>query len=422
MISGVQTEKKNVSSLIAIIIAGEAVFFLPFVLARIFRPTLLALFDISNSELGSYFSVYGIVAMISYIFGGTLADRFAARNLMSIALWLTSLGGVAMFFVPNTLFMKIIYGFWGLTTILLFWAAMIRATREWGDEDSQGKAFGWLEGGRGGTAALLGTISFFLFSWLTPESATVSQENDIHSLQIVIMVVSCIVFSTGLLVWFLVPVNSEKIKRNDFFVTAGYVIRLMKKPTIWMLSVMIVCAYVAYKITDDFSLYAREVLGFAEVKAAGVGTAALWMRAVVAVLAGYTADKFNRVSIIVWCYAITLAGGVLLGFGLLPPITGLLLMNMAITAVGIYGLRALYFAILREADISVALTGTAVGIVSFVGFTPDVFMSLWMGHLLDSSPGESGHQDVFLVLSSFALLGLLCSLLFKWYIRKNKSD
>ena len=63
-------------TLITLIVAGEAIFFLPFVLARVFRPTLLDLFGISNTELGLWFSVYGIVAMVSYLFGGPLADRF----------------------------------------------------------------------------------------------------------------------------------------------------------------------------------------------------------------------------------------------------------------------------------------------------------------------------------------------------------
>lgn len=76
-------EQRHTMTLIALILAGETIFFLPFVLARIFRPTLLMVFDISNTELGSWFSVYGIVALISYFFGGLLADRFPARNLMA---------------------------------------------------------------------------------------------------------------------------------------------------------------------------------------------------------------------------------------------------------------------------------------------------------------------------------------------------
>ena len=134
---------KNVSILIALIITGEAIFILPFVMARVFRPTMLVVFDITNTELGIFFSVYGIVAIVSYIFGGTLADRFAARNLMAIALWLTSIGGVIMFFLPSSGIMKAVYGFWGFTSIFLFWAALIRATREWGGSGFRGRAFGW---------------------------------------------------------------------------------------------------------------------------------------------------------------------------------------------------------------------------------------------------------------------------------------
>ncbi len=106
--------QKRVSTLISLIIAGEAIFILPFVMARVFRPTLLAVFEISNTELGIFFSIYGVVAIVSYIFGGTLADRFPARNLMSLALWLTSVGGMTMFFLPSPLIMKTVYGFWDL--------------------------------------------------------------------------------------------------------------------------------------------------------------------------------------------------------------------------------------------------------------------------------------------------------------------
>ena len=79
-------------TLFTLVVAGETIFFLPFVLARIFRPTLLEYFSITNTELGIWFSVYGVVAMGAYLVGGSLADRFSARKLMVLALWLTSAG------------------------------------------------------------------------------------------------------------------------------------------------------------------------------------------------------------------------------------------------------------------------------------------------------------------------------------------
>ena len=142
--------------MISLIISGETIFFLPFVLPRVFRPTLLDVFQIDNLELGTAFSAYGIVAMISYFFGGPLADRFSARSLMAWALVATSLGGVYMMTIPSYMGVMGVYAFWGFTTIFLFWAALIKATREWGGERSQGKAFGFLDGGRGLSAALIG--------------------------------------------------------------------------------------------------------------------------------------------------------------------------------------------------------------------------------------------------------------------------
>ena len=415
-----QISKRKTSTLIAIIFAGEAIFILPFVLARIFRPTLLEVFEITNTELGVYFSIYGVVAMISYLFGGLLADRYSARTLMATALCLTSFAGIIMAFIPSSFIMKIIYGFYGFTSIFLFWAAMIRATREWGGDHFQARAFGWLEGGRGATAALLGTLSFLIFAWFVPESGNSSDgsSHGFHPFQIVIAVISVIVFISAIVVWFYVPATDIALKKRLDGENLKRILFLIKKPSIWMLAIIIVCAYVGYKITDDFSLYAREVLGFSEVQAAAVGTSALWVRALVAILAGYLGDKFNKSNVIIIGFVLSLFGGLGIAFGLWSHYTALLLVNLLFTAIGVYSIRALYFAVLKEAKIPILSTGTAVGIVSFVGYTPDVFMSPWMGYLLDNNPGELGHQYVFLVLSSFAFVGLLCTFLFKYLDKK----
>jgi predicted MFS family arabinose efflux permease len=406
-------EKKQRYAIFSLIIAGEAIFFLPFVLARIFRPTLLDVFGITNTELGIYFSLYGIVAMVSYLFGGTLADRFSARNLMALALWLTSLGGLVMFLVNSTVIMKLIYAFWGFTTIFIFWAALIRATREYGGAVSQGRAFGWLEGGRGAIAALVGTVALLFFSIkVTGDSAISGGGPDGVGFQVVILLFSVFTFLAGLLVWFLVPTkspNHESLPPLTVLRRAGM---LARKPGIWLLSIMIICAYSGYKITDDFSLFAREVLGYSEVNAAGFGTAALWLRAIVAIMAGWFGDRYNRVTVIIFSFLLTLVGSLIVGTGLVDKSVGFLVLNLILTAIGIYGVRALYFAIMKEADISLKYTGTAVGIISFIGFTPEIFMGPWMGYLLDKDPGATGHQHVFILLAVFAGIGLITSLIF----------
>ena len=49
--------------LVLLILSGEAIFILPFVLPRVFRPTVLDVLELDNVELGLCFSVYGLVAI-----------------------------------------------------------------------------------------------------------------------------------------------------------------------------------------------------------------------------------------------------------------------------------------------------------------------------------------------------------------------
>jgi MFS family permease len=416
-----QSKTKNISTLIALILAGEVIFFLPFVIPRIFRPTLLQVFNISNLELGTCFSVYGIVAMGAYFFGGPLADKFSPRNLIVLALWLTGLGGIIMTIFPVAELLMVLYGFWGFTTIFLFWAALIRATREWGEND-QGKAFGFLEGGRGLTAAIIGTLALLLFdSVLSNQSDKTLALQRIESYQAVLIVTSIITFLIGILVWFFVPKQIIKSK-DEFKPTTKNVIELMKMPVVWMQALIIVCAYVGYKITDDYSLYANEVLGFSEVEAAGVGTFALWMRPIFAIIAGLLADKFNPVKVISWCFSIMIIGGLLVYQGFIGHASWLAISVLTTTLIGVYGIRGIYFAVMQKVNIPLSATGTAVGIISFIGFTPDIFMSPLMGYLLDVNPGAVGHENVFLVLAIFSIVGLMTSFGLSFYMKYKKSQ
>ena len=50
----------------SLVFAGEMIFSLPFHVARFFRPTMLDVFQLTNTELGDSIAVYGIMAMLAY--------------------------------------------------------------------------------------------------------------------------------------------------------------------------------------------------------------------------------------------------------------------------------------------------------------------------------------------------------------------
>ncbi len=407
-------------AILALIVAGEAVFFLPFVLPRVFRPTLLDVFHLTNLELGLAFSVYGVVAMLAYFPGGPLADRFSARKLMAFALLATSIGGLVLASIPSLAELKVLYGFWGVTTILLFWAPLIRATRAWGGAKLPGRAFGILEGGRGLVAAVIGSGAVALFAFFMPDevqSATPDQRES--AFRQVILLFTGITFAAAVFVWFALPRRSESSHGLQNKFEPKGVGRVLRMPTVWLQAIVVVCAYVGYKGLDDVSLYAHDVLDFDEVQAAKVGTLSMWIRPFAAVAAGLLADRFGVARLTIVSLLIFGIGSAVIAAGAFRPgMTVFFGATLISTSAAVFALRGLYYAMMEEGRVPFGDTGSAVGIVSVVGYTPEIFMGPLMGILLDRWPGELGHQYVFAVLALSALVGLVASIVFWRVVRR----
>jgi len=400
--------------LILVILAGESVFIVPFVLSRVFRPTVLDAFGLDNVQLGLCFSVYGVVALVSYLFGGPLADKYPPRKLIAIALWMTALGGLVYASYPSYTVLKILYGYWGFTTIFLFWAPMIKATRVWGGSTSQGKAFGFLDGGRGLVGALFGTMGVLIFSlFLTSEIASASISESRAAFKYVILVSTGIVAFVGLLVWFFMKLDS-KVEKEIILdkITISQVKEVLRLPSVWLLMIIILCAYVGYKITDVFSLYAQDVMLYDQVQSAQVGTFLLFIRPVIGVLIGVLADRTQTTFWLMVSFVIAFFGALLFATGLVSAsATALFFISILVVATGVYAARSLYFAVMQRGQIPLVLTGTAVGLISLIGYTPDIFAGPAMGYLLDTSPGAEGHQHVFWMLAIFSFVGGIAA----WY-------
>ena len=403
--------------MLGLVVAGEAVFLLPYYPARFFRPTVLEVFELTNTELGAAQGVYGILAMAGYFLGGPLADRFPARKLLAFSLWATAAGGLYMATFPDYRGALLLWGFFGVTTILLFWAALIRAARDWGGHDTQGRAYGLLDGGRGLLGALLTSIAVVIFGLAFPDGyAAASFEDKQEALRSVIYGYTAVTAATGVFVWFVIseghPVGEPDLEewRPHTESMWAHIIRVLRIPAVWLQALIILCAYVGYKGFDNYALFAVQGYGIDQVTAAQIATIGAWMRPIGALGAGLLGDRFGVSRMTVIAFVLLLASD--LFFALTTPIPGLvpvMLSNTLLGALAIFGLRSLYFALFEEAKVPAAVTGTAVGIVSVIGFTPDIFVAYVGGVLLDRSPGLVGHQHYFMFLAAFSALGVIVS-------------
>lgn len=401
--------------LILLILAGEAVFILPFVLPRIFRPTVLEVFELDNVSLGLCFSVYGIVAIPSYLLGGPLADKYPPRKLMAIALWMTAAGGLVYATFPSLEVLQILYGYWGFTTIFIFWAPMIKSARLWGGTSSQGRAFGLLDGGRGLTGflfGLLGVVIFALFISENVETATLLERQ--VAFRYVIYCSAIIISIIGILTWFFMKSGADEKEILLERISVHQIITVLRLPAVQLLMVIILCAYVGYKITDVLSLYAKEVMLYNEVESAKVGAFLQFLRPTTGILLGLLVDRFRISLVLILSFVACILGGVLFASGIIvPSTTALFFLSVIVIAIGVYSARALYFAVMQEGRIPLVLTGTAVGLISVIGYTPDIFAGPAYGYLLDAYPKqEQGHQNVFWMLTAFSIVGGIAAIIY----------
>ncbi len=410
---------RRIVLIVVLIMAGEMVFGLPFHTARYFRPTLLDVFGFSNTQLGDLFAVYGVAAMLAYFPGGALADRFSARFLLSASLFATAAGGLYMATIPEAPQMAMLYGYWGITTIFLFWSALIRATRDWGGSRSQGMAFGILEGGRGLVAAIVASVAVVIFASLLPENVELATDEERRAaFSRIILVYSGVTALTGVLTWFLIPVPEDPAQsRPDPLQGMALVVR---RPIVWAQAAVIICAYCGYKGLDNYALYANQVLGMNEVDSARFATWGAYVRPFAAVAAGLIADRFDAARSIGVAFVILLLAYTPLTV-LVPDESGanLIYANIFISFFAVFALRGIYFALLEENRTPLHVTGAAVGMMSLIGYTPEIFFAPIAGRILDATPGVGGHHNYFLFLAGLMVAGIVAVTWLVWLQRQG---
>ena len=386
------------------------VFALPFHVQRFFRPTMLEAFDITNTQLGDMFAAYGLTAMFSYLFGGPFADRYSARSLLAISLVATAAGGLYMARFPSVWGMSLLFAYWGVTNAFLFWAALIKATRDWGGATSQGVAFGILDGGRGFAAAFFGALAVsILAAYLPAETALVTDAARRDGLRTIVYYYSMITLLTAVLVWFLIPNGDEQVRRQGSVLTV--LPEVLKRPLIWAQAGIIIAAYCGYKGLDNYALYAVQVLGMNEIDAAKLATYGAYVRPVACVVAGLLADRFDSSRSILVLFVMLAASYFMLS-AITPASTpiGVIYANLFVTFFAVFALRGIYYALLEETRTPRHLTGASVAVIAFIGYKPEAFFAPIAGRILDANPGVEGHLNFFLFLGIMATLGIAITL------------
>lgn len=388
----------------------EAIYLLPY-LRWTYYDQMLEAFQFTNTELTTLGSIFGAVAMVCYFFGGPIADRFSPRKLMTISYALSGLGGFWFATYPGYIENVILYVLWGITTTLFMWNAMLRATRTLGSSEEQGRLFGFLEGIRGVFATAMSFLLVAVFAALG---------SSIAGLTGVIVTISILCIVSAVLAWFLLSDEvtqgdeSEKMRWRD-------IPTVLKNPAIWVLAIVIMSCYSMFSGLTYLTPYATDILGISASAGAVIAVFRMYVCKIAGgPVGGFIADKISVAKTLL--IGFVLATVAVLALLVMPASTpvALVVAVIMVFAFSIMAMRGIYYATVDQVNIPVALTGTAMGIVSVIGFLPDVYFNAITGPILDAFPGIAGYQYIFAVMIGFGLLGIVFTVILMKIIKNNQ--
>lgn len=403
MLSSKSAAFRSYSQLALIVIAAGAIYPLLY-LRQNFEISILESFNITQTQLRYCSSMLGLIFVITYLPSGWLADRFSSRKLLAYSLLATALLGVWFSTMPSYSSLLVIYGAWGVATGLTFWSAHIKLVAMLAKKDQQGKFFGILDGGRGLVEALLATVAITLFAYV------LSQESGSTSLalkQVIYLYIGVLLLVAPLVYWLLDDFEEQSDDSNKAgnSVFMDDLMTILRHREIWLCAICIVCGYQLFYATYSFAAYLQQNFGLTAVAVGTITVAKLWMRPIGGIAAGFIGDWSSPEKVL--SILLVLASISLAMMAFLPTTSASVVMLVVVLLIGLltYGVRGLYWATLGGCNVPNKIKGLAIGMISMIGYFPEMYLPLISAPLLEQYPGGLGYRIYYLIISACGLLG-----------------
>jgi MFS family permease len=395
-----------------------------------FEHTLLLAFNITADDLGNFNSVLGIIYVSTYIPSGWLADRFSPKALIVFSVGMVGLLGFWYSTFPGYHAQMIIFICWGLCAGLTFWASLIKSVNLLGNDDEQGRFFGLLDGGRGLVEAALASVAVGIFAYYMGDSK--DEALGIEGFRVVIIMYSCVCIAIAVLVAFffsddlytetgrtLAPEDKQSKGAAELALrTWQDLVAIFSIPQVWAMMFILLCGYMQFWATYSVSTFLQGHYQETAVVAAFITMTKLWMRPIGGAGGGFLADWLSRK--IVLGISMLLASAALFLFTYSPASTGTVALLLFVIMLGIstYAIRGLYWSILDDCHIPLRAVGLGIGVISMVGYTPDIFLPQINAALVHAYPGVAGEQLYFDFIAVCGILGAIVAFLFQPRVKR----
>jgi nitrate/nitrite transporter NarK len=243
-------------------------------------------------------------------------------------------------------------------------------------------------------------------------------EDEVTGMKAVIIFYSVLTVLMGVLAF--LTVKDGKMEASDRITFKG-IGEVLKLPAVWIIGFVTFCNYVFTLSLYYFTPYATGILGASVTFAATLAALKRWFSLFGNIGGGYVTDKIGTGNMLLGSFLIMAAGTVAI---LLLPLNSGSIAIFTVLFVVIYVFYnvnyAMTWAMMEEGAIPEKHSGTAAGIISTIGYLPEIFCSVLAGILIDNNPGVTGYRQYFGFLIAMLLLGAVFVVIWKKYLKGIK--
>lgn len=378
-------------------------------LSNTFYEQFLEAFSLTNTQVGILLTMYGLTATPGYLIGGVVADKFKAKRLVLIAIFGTSILAVIMTFVKGFVALMIIYACYGITIPVLHWSAYLKLICAQGTPNQKGRIFSLLEI-FGAVANAIGSYGILAFLGIIIATVGFKWVTVIYAAFLVII---------GIFILFFVKEPDSIAKDNSF--RFSDIKKVLKEPAVWLNCIIVMGLYMSLTGMTYLNPFMTQVFGVSSAVAVAIMAGAKsFLRFVGAPIGGRLIDKTGKSSsaLIPACIIgiALLVALLLLPKGTQSAVLAAVLSLLFVTLITI-GRPGLYTPV-PEAHIPMAITGTAMGLVSAVGYSTDIWLYSLCGNWIDRY-GNQGYNYIFLLFIVGLAVVLVAAISFDFYMRKR---
>lgn len=358
----------------------------------------LALTDL---ELARIWSVFGVVGTISYISGGYLTDRISPRKIVTAALCISGILHIWVSFVPCYPLILCISALMGLTAVFAFFPASSKVLSFLGNEGHSGSIFGLyyaLEGLGGMVINLTGTRIFEATASAGAAFCFVTRAFAALNFIAAIGVTVCLP-KTGASAMSGSRISLEQLRGG-----------LLKRKEVWLIAMIMLCNFWSYCTITYITPYLTELFAMPEKYALLLGVVRINVLALLAgIIFGRLTDwKGSAVNVIgkTMILQVMILAGIASNHLLVGSVSIAVLLT-TIFSFAATGVKVISLVMISECHFSAAMTGTVIGVVCFIGYSPEAFTYPVVGWFVEGQK-DAGYLIMFvisLLLAAAAALG-----------------